>query len=584
MPKVSVLVPTFNAQHHIEATMRSLMAQSLEDIELCVLDDASTDDTVDIVRGLRDPRIRLNVNPVNLGLPANLNIGLAMARAPYVARIDHDDFALPLRLATQAAFLDANPDITVVGSWIEHTGEETGVVELPTEDAIIKARFLCGETYLANPSTLWRREFVERNRIRYDPNLYVVDDLGFWFDCMLHGARFANLPQVLLQYRIHAHMTSRNLDVARLFESKKRVYSRLLPVYFPALNARETELLLELFHFDDANVARGVAYAEELHQTVGAALRDVSDAFGQDVEEVRRVLARLLNRRRTQWLALELLTDAEFPALDRRFYQTHQAAVAGQATHDGDSRACFDAAPAYCVKHDSYFQVYDTLFGPYRGRPVTFVEVGVFNGGSLFMWRQFFGPLARIIGIDLNPAAKRWEAAGFEIVIGDQASPSFWESFFTAKGPVDILLDDGGHMNHQQIVTSHHALQHIADGGLLVVEDVHTSYFENFNSRPEHSFMAYARHMADRVNSRCPEVGQATGLTEPRVWSVAFFESIVAFHIDARRCHNSTWIANQGLRTVNEDWRHVGISGNAVPDLTPYFGGGGGGGGATKPT
>ena len=84
----------------------------------------------------------------------------------------------------------------------------------------------------------------------------------------------------------------------------------------------------------------------------------------------------------------------------------------------------------YCLKHTNYFNIYDDLFEKYRNKKITFVEIGIFSGGSLFMWRDYFGKKARIIGIDLNPDSKRFEKYGFEIFIGDQSKKSFWKKFF----------------------------------------------------------------------------------------------------------------------------------------------------------
>ena len=96
------------------------------------------------------------------------------------------------------------------------------------------------------------------------------------------------------------------------------------------------------------------------------------------------------------------------------------------------------ASPRLSFKHSTYFPVYDRLFAPWVGRPLTFVEVGVFNGGSLLMWRDYFGPQARIIGVDFNPEARRLEADGFEIHIGNQADPAFWRDFLAKVGPIDV--------------------------------------------------------------------------------------------------------------------------------------------------
>ena len=112
-----------------------------------------------------------------------------------------------------------------------------------------------------------------------------------------------------------------------------------------------------------------------------------------------------------------------------------------------DSYKCFINAKYASIKLDTYFHVYDRLFKEYRGKKITFVEIGVFNGGSLFMWRDYFGPEARIIGVDLNPGARKWEEHGFEIYIGNQADIAFWRNFFQEIGDVDVILDDGGHTN-----------------------------------------------------------------------------------------------------------------------------------------
>lgn len=137
-------------------------------------------------------------------------------------------------------------------------------------------------------------------------------------------------------------------------------------------------------------------------------------------------------------------------------------------------------SPYRSVKHSTYFAVYDELFTPFKGKPITFVEIGVLGGGSLFMWRDFFGSNARIIGIDLNPEALRWKDEGFEIFIGNQKDASFWDEFSSMIPSIDILLDDGGHTYEQQIITVERGLDLINDGGLLVVEDTHTSYMGGF--------------------------------------------------------------------------------------------------------
>lgn len=210
------------------------------------------------------------------------------------------------------------------------------------------------------------------------------------------------------------------------------------------------------------------------------------------------------------------------------------------------------------IKHDSYFQVYEELFAKYVGKEITFIEVGVLNGGSLSMWREYFGPQARIIGVDLNPIAKKWEQEGFEIYIGDQSDPEFWARLFSQVGKADIVLDDGGHTNRQQIVTTDQCIPNIRDGGLLVVEDVHTSYFKEFGNPSRWSFVSFVKHIVDSLNSRFPSVNVVKNHYGDRVYSVSFYESIVCLHINAEKCFVSSPVSNNGISVDAQDFRYKG--------------------------
>jgi hypothetical protein len=182
------------------------------------------------------------------------------------------------------------------------------------------------------------------------------------------------------------------------------------------------------------------------------------------------------------------------------------------------------------------------------------VEVGVLNGGSLFMWRNFFGPKARIIGIDLNPEAKKWEQEGFEIYIGSQSDPSFWKKFLSEVGPIDVFLDDGGHTYLQQIITSEFVLDSISDGGILVVEDTHTSYLKGFGNQAN-SFIHYVHICIEKINSRFSQFKHPQN--DRRIWSVEIFESIVAFKINRVASElKSAPIWNVEHVKMEKDFRH----------------------------
>lgn len=160
MPDVSVIIPTFNAQAHIEETLASVLCQTDCDFEIIVIDDASRDSTLERIRRIGDSRVRLHVNEINHGLPGSMNLAMMLVRGNYIARIDHDDCALPDRLSSQSRFLNENPQITVVGSQIQHFGLDDLISDVPLDDGKIKARFISGRNYLANPSAMWRTDFI----------------------------------------------------------------------------------------------------------------------------------------------------------------------------------------------------------------------------------------------------------------------------------------------------------------------------------------------------------------------------------------------------------------------------------------
>jgi Methyltransferase domain len=219
-----------------------------------------------------------------------------------------------------------------------------------------------------------------------------------------------------------------------------------------------------------------------------------------------------------------------------------------------DIYACYKRSKYLSMKSTSYFQVYEECFSKFRNRKVTFVEIGIHHGGSLFMWRDYFGPEARIIGIDINPVAKRWESDGFEIYIGDQGDPRFWDEFFSRVGDVDVILDDGGHTNQHQIVTAHHCIPHIRNQGMLIIEDTVTSYLKLFGNPSRYSFINYAKRMIDRINSRSRNLPPSDPAWA--VYSMSVYESMVCFRVDRERCFAARPASNDGISSDAENLWH----------------------------
>mgnify|MGYP000277120417 CR=1 FL=1 len=215
----------------------------------------------------------------------------------------------------------------------------------------------------------------------------------------------------------------------------------------------------------------------------------------------------------------------------------------------------FSKSPYKSIKHSSYFDVYEKLFHRYRDKPVVFVEIGVLNGGSLFMWRDYFGKQAQIIGIDLNPEARRWQEHGFDIFIGDQANPLFWQQIITKYPQIDVVLDDGGHTYEQQIMTTELLKVHIKDGGLIVIEDTHTSYQNGFGFKSV-SFLKYVQKKIDQLHYRLKSLNKE--VNEKDIWNIQSFESFVVFEINREKIKNKTVeVINQGKTIQAHDFRYT---------------------------
>jgi hypothetical protein len=137
-----------------------------------------------------------------------------------------------------------------------------------------------------------------------------------------------------------------------------------------------------------------------------------------------------------------------------------------------------------------YFDIYDRHLSRLReaGDPVHIVEIGVYGGGSLQMWREYFGAGTHIYGIDIDPTCRDLAGDGVDIFIGDQGDPEFWKSFLATSPKIDVVLDDGGHWPEQQMVTLECLLPAMRPGGVFICEDVQGAF------QPFHAFVDGITH------------------------------------------------------------------------------------------
>lgn len=154
-------------------------------------------------------------------------------------------------------------------------------------------------------------------------------------------------------------------------------------------------------------------------------------------------------------------------------------------------------------KWHHYFGIYEEWFSKYRNKPVVILEIGVYQGGSLKMWRHYFGDRAMIYAIDINPQCKQFEEENIQIFIGSQEDRSFLQEIKDQIPKIDILIDDGGHSMNQQIVSFEELYTHIKEDGTYLCEDLHTSYWKNYGGgyRDKNSFIEYSKKLIDQINA-----------------------------------------------------------------------------------
>ena len=232
-PKISVLIPLYNSQEYIRDTVMSILNQTFKDFELLLLNDASTDNTAQIVKEIKDDRIKYFENDYNLGISNSRNKLIELSQGEYLAILDHDDISLPQRLEKQVAFLDANPDVSAVGTatelfcgnkgkglgakiirWFINLGWVWKQYPIPTLQTAIQG---CP---IMHPSSMIRKKDLEKYGLRYNPEFSPAEDFGLWTDMLINGLRLANLPEVLLKYNLHGN----NLSLVRKKEMDEADY------------------------------------------------------------------------------------------------------------------------------------------------------------------------------------------------------------------------------------------------------------------------------------------------------------------------------------------------------------------------
>jgi hypothetical protein len=188
-------------------------------------------------------------------------------------------------------------------------------------------------------------------------------------------------------------------------------------------------------------------------------------------------------------------------------------------------------------KWTHYFPIYERHFARFKDTSCLVIEIGCEKGGSLQLWKRYFGPLAQIVGIDIEPSCKQIEEDQIQVFIGDQSSPTFLGEVIRTAGQPDIVIDDGSHVM-QHVNTSFDVLYpKVAKNGVYLVEDMHTAYWDEYGGghRKPGTFIERSKLLVDSLNAYHSRGAVAVDEFTRTTTSIHFYDSIVVFEKGTHR-------------------------------------------------
>jgi glycosyltransferase involved in cell wall biosynthesis len=223
-PLVTVLMPVYNAGAYLQPTLETILGQTYRDFEFLIINDCSIDGSLETIRSLGDPRIRVHTNSVNMGQTKSLNVGLRLARGKFVVVNDADDYSLPRRIETQLDFIMKNPQYPVVGTScyiMDGRGEIQRTFLRPTDLREIHLQYL-SDTPMTHGSVIMNREAILKMG-GYNEEFRIIQDYELWSTLMRNGLQVMNLPDLLVVIRTFSDSISFKQRETQTIENGKTI-------------------------------------------------------------------------------------------------------------------------------------------------------------------------------------------------------------------------------------------------------------------------------------------------------------------------------------------------------------------------
>ncbi len=207
---ISVIMSNYNTpEEYLRDAIESVLNQTYSEFEFIIVDDCSSDNSLEIIKSYNDPRITVIKNETNLGITKSLNRALAVSKGEFIARMDADDICLSERFKKQVDYLKQHPDTIVCGTWVELFGDGASVYHekksckvLPEREELQINLLFGNHMNIIHPTAMFNHRLLKENNITYNENYIFAQDYRMWVDCSQKG-KLANIPEILFKYRIH---------------------------------------------------------------------------------------------------------------------------------------------------------------------------------------------------------------------------------------------------------------------------------------------------------------------------------------------------------------------------------------------
>ena len=522
LPLVSILIPTHNRPDYAELALQSALAQTYPHIEIVVNDNSGDALTEERFAPYLARHAHIHyVRVPQCGPMENFQACYERARGEYVNYLMDDDLFHPEKIQKMMSFMLAKPGIGMVASFrqlIDAHGAEmapiTGTERTFQVDTLIAGRSLGtmilsnGHNMVGEPTTvLFRKSDMGPRFGCYQGKQYsTLSDVATWLSILSHKD-CVYLPDALSYFRIHGGQDQRSNGI------KIKANVEWLEMYCDALASQQ--------FLTDRAVATDL-----LGSKLGTCMW-----FLTSVRDEVKAGAYPLNR-----------IQAVLQQATSILFGTTQAAATITYNPPGgtmDQQANGSVLIDYFENHEHrmihkwmhYFEIYERHFAQFRNQPISLLEFGVLHGGSLQMWKHYFGPTAKIYGADINPRCAELAEEQISILLADQESRASLQAICNTLPPFDIIIDDGGHTMLQQKTTFEEMWGQLKIGGIYLVEDMLTSYWPSFGGGYKNpvNFVEYTKNLIDQLHAwhAVPNSGLAVNEFTRTAFSLHYYDSVL---------------------------------------------------------